>query len=156
MLCVLLVTVLANLFVCFTCLQHGIEYPFLFHNFTFWALLLTIVFVQGRSNKFLFLPKDVICDSGNTSLNSLFICNRFQCFFTTSYTIINQGQWNSMLRFIIFCVSRSSLLLSNVFDILSCISVFSYHLSIIFFDKMSQLALKSRSLILDVGLGHME
>ena len=69
-------------------MSDGIEYLFLFDNFTFWTLLLTIVFVQSKSFKFLFLRKYIIGDSGNTSFNSLFIYNMFQCFFTAFFTCV--------------------------------------------------------------------
>ena len=93
MLYVLLVTVLEMCSyvslvynISFWFMSDGIEYLFLFDNFTFWTLLLTIVFVQSKSFKFLFLRKYIIGDSGNTSFNWLFIYNMFQCFFTAFFT----------------------------------------------------------------------
>ena len=130
------------MFVCFTRLQqrflvfdwHGIEDLFLFDDFTFWALLLTIVFIQRMSFKFLFLRKHIIGGSRNT-----FIDNMFQCFFTASFTfgkVWLQVNVNGALYLgLLFCVRRLSVFLSNVFDTLSYISVFLYPLSINFSTK---------------------
>ena len=66
----------------------------------------------------------------------MFIYNEFHCFFTASFKF---GEVRLSV-----CVSRSYLFSTNVFDILSYISVLLYPVSIIFFDKMSQLVLKAR------------
>ena len=57
------------------------------------------------------------------------------------------------------CVSGSSLLLSNVFDILSYISGYLYPLSISFFEKSHNwpwIHDRQNIFVLDVGLGHMK
>ena len=147
MLYVLLLTVLENVLVCFTCLQHmfpvfvlhHIDYHFLLNNFTFSVLLLTIVFVQRRFFKFLFLQKHLSSGTANMSLNSLFTCKMFQCFFTASFTFDKvqlKVKVNGILYLVsLFCVSRSSLSLSNVFEMLSYISAVLYPLSISFSTK---------------------
>ena len=116
---------------------HGVEYPFLFDNFTFWTLLLTIAFVQRKSFKCLFLWKHIIGGSGNRSLNVLFIFNIFHCFFTASFTfgkVRLEVKANRILYLgSLFCVSMSSLFLSNIFYILSHMSSCLYPLSMIFF-----------------------